>query len=133
MTIQAQRTRSRRPEPESPWGRDAARLLALLEEGPHDAVTIASMREHGIESPAQVIYALQLAGYDIDRAPPPGNSCGPPGYRLRSGIPNFDGRADASRHEQPMNDSCHRRLHHELIDAHTSPEKEKIATRPTAG
>ena len=98
MTIQAQRTRSWPPEPESSWDRDAARLLALLEDKPHDAVTIASMREHGIETPAQVVYALQLAGYDIDRAPPPGNPCGPSGYRLRSGIPQFDGRAaDASK------------------------------------
>jgi len=97
MTIQAQRTRSRGPEPESSWRRDAARLLALLETQPHDAVTIATMREHGIETPAQVIYALQLAGYEIDRAPAPGNPCGPSGYRLRSGIPRLDGRADASK------------------------------------
>jgi len=97
MTIQAQRTRARGPEPESSWRRDAARLLALLETQPHDAVTIATMREHGIETPAQVIYALQLAGYEIDRAPAPGNPCGPSGYRLRSGIPRLDGRADASK------------------------------------
>ena len=59
-------------------------------------MTIATMREHGIETPAQVIYALQLAGYDIDRAPAPGNPCGPLGYRLRNGISRIDGRADAS-------------------------------------
>jgi hypothetical protein len=96
MTIQPPRTRSRRPEPESSWRRDAARLLALLEDNPHDAVTIAGMLEHGIETPAQVIYALQLAGYDIERTPARGNPRGPLGYRLNSGIPHVDGWADAS-------------------------------------
>ena len=98
MTIQAQRTRTRQPEPESCWDRDVARLLALLEDNPHGAVTIAAMREHGIETPAQVIYALQLAGYDIDRAPSRGIPRGPLGYRLRSGIPRVDRAADAPRH-----------------------------------
>ena len=93
MSIQAQHTRTNRPEPESGWDRDAARLLALLEENPVDAVTIAGMREHGIETPAQVIYALQLAGYDIERAPAPGNPRGRLGYRLRSGITSADGWA----------------------------------------
>lgn len=96
MTIHGHYTRSRRPEPESSWRRDAARLLALLEDKPHDAVTIATMLEHGIETPVQVIYALQLAGYDIARAPAPGNTGGPLGYRLNSGIPHVDGWADAS-------------------------------------
>ena len=96
MTIHTQHATTRRPEPESSWDRDAARLLAMLEANPHDAVTIAAIRERGIQTPAQVIYALQLAGYDIDRAPVPGNPCGPVGYRLRSGIPGVDGRADAS-------------------------------------
>jgi hypothetical protein len=95
MSIQAQHTRTRRPEPESSWDRDTARLLALLQDNPHDAVTIAAMREHGIETPAQVIYALQLAGYDIDRTPSRGIPRGPLGYRLRSGIPRVDGAADA--------------------------------------
>lgn len=94
MTLQAQHARTRQPEPANSWDRDAARLLALLEGNPDDALTIAAMRERGIDTPAQVIYALQLAGYDIDRAPGPGNPCGPLGYRPRSGIPHFDGRAD---------------------------------------
>ena len=96
MTFQAQRTRTLPPEPDSSWGRDAARLLALLEENPDDTMTIAAIRERGIDTPAQVIYALQLAGYDIDRAPVLGNPCGPLGYRLRNGIPRSGGRADAS-------------------------------------
>ena len=48
-------------------------------------MTIAAMRERGIERPAQVIYALQVAGYGIDHAPVPANPCGPLGYRLPSG------------------------------------------------
>ncbi|HYB26191.1 MAG TPA: hypothetical protein VEF89_06235 [Solirubrobacteraceae bacterium] len=97
MTLRAQGTRTRRREPESSWDRDAARLLALLEDNADDAMTIAVMRQCGIETPAQLIYALQLAGYDIDRAPPPGNPRGPLGYRLRSGIPRVDGPANASK------------------------------------
>jgi hypothetical protein len=88
--------RALHPEPPGCWDRDAARLLALLEATPGDAVTIAEMRERGIAAPAQVIYALQLAGYDIDRMPVHGNPGGPVGYRLRSDIPHLDGRAGAS-------------------------------------
>jgi len=96
MTLHAQHPRASQPEPERAWDRAAARLLALLADNPHDALTIAAMRERGIDTPAQVIYALQLAGYDIERTPGAGNPCGPPGYRLRSGIPRADGQADAS-------------------------------------
>jgi len=96
MTSEDQGTRTLPPEPDSSWGRDAARLLALLEDNPDDTITIAAIRERGIDTPAQVIYALQLAGYDIDRTPAPGNPRGPLGYRLNSRIPHVDGRADAS-------------------------------------
>jgi hypothetical protein len=96
MTLQARQARTCQREPENAWDRDAARLLALLENNPDHAVPIAAMHERGIDTPAQVIYALQLAGYDIDRAPAPGNPDGPLGYRLRSDIPHVDGRADAS-------------------------------------
>jgi hypothetical protein len=41
--------------------------------------------------------------------------------------------AHTRRCELIVHDSCHRQLHHELIDAHTPPEKEKIAIRPTGG
>jgi hypothetical protein len=95
MTFRAQRTRTRQPKPESSWDRDSARLLALLEGTRDDAVTIVAMRERGIHTPAQMIYALQLAGYDIDRVTTPGNPGHPVGYRLRSGIPHGDGLADA--------------------------------------
>jgi hypothetical protein len=96
MTIEAQRTRTRQPDPVNASDRDAVRLLALLEANSGDALTIADMRERGIAAPGQVIYALQLAGYDIDRAPIEMNSGGPRGYRLRSDIPHVDGRADAA-------------------------------------
>ena len=96
MTIEAQRTRTRQPDPVNALDRHATRLLALLEANSGDAFTIADMRERGIAAPGQVIYALQLAGYDIDRAPIHGNSRGPLGYRLRSGIPHVDGGADAA-------------------------------------
>ncbi len=95
MTIEALRRRARQPEPDSSWDRDAARLLALLEDNPDDALTIADMRELGIPTPAQVIYALQLAGYDIDRAAVHGNPPGRPGYRLRTVTPPIDGQATA--------------------------------------
>ena len=96
MIIHAQARKAQQDEPGTAWDRDAARMLALFEDNRHHAVTITTMREHGIETPAQVIYALQLAGYDIDRTPCPGNPYGPLGYRLRSRIPHVDGRADAS-------------------------------------
>lgn len=53
------------------------------------------MRERGIAAPAQVIYALQLAGYDIDRGPVHRSSRAPLGYRLRSGTPLIDAQATA--------------------------------------
>jgi hypothetical protein len=95
MTIRAQRTRTREPELDSSWNGDAARTLVLLGDNRDDVVTVADMRNHGIHAPAQVIYALQLAGYDIDRAPLRGKPGGPLGYRLRSGTPPIDGQATA--------------------------------------
>jgi len=51
MTFQAQRTQTRPPDPVGSWDRHAARLLALLEDNPDDALTIADMRERGIAAP----------------------------------------------------------------------------------
>ena len=42
-------------------------MLALLEGDHTGAVTIATLRECGVKSPAQAVYELQLAGYPIDR------------------------------------------------------------------
>jgi hypothetical protein len=54
-------------------------------------MTTADMRERGIETPAQMIYGLQLAGYDIERVPIHRNPRGPVGYRLRNGTSHVDG------------------------------------------
>ena len=32
-------------------------------------MTIAALRERGVKAPAQAVYELQLAGYEIDRVP----------------------------------------------------------------
>jgi len=101
MTIQARRTATRRPRPDTTWERDAARLLALLEDNPDGAVTLAEMHERGIDAPAQLVYALQLAGYDIDRAPIDGDPRGPLGYRLRSTRAVMD---EPSRHTATSSD-----------------------------
>jgi hypothetical protein len=43
------------------------RLLALFERREGDALPVSSLREEGIQAPAQAIYELQLAGYIVDR------------------------------------------------------------------
>ena len=48
--------------------REVAHALALLEAGQAGAVTLAALREHGVKTPLQAIYTLQLAGYHIDRS-----------------------------------------------------------------
>jgi hypothetical protein len=66
-------------------GHDAARVLTLL--GAHDsgALTMAALREHGIQAPAQAIYELQLDGYEIDRVPCKSSDRHTTiGYRLRT-------------------------------------------------
>jgi len=88
MTIQPQHPTPRPPKPHTPTDPDAARLLTLLQNHPHHTLTIATIRAHGITTPAQNIYTLQLAGYDIDRAPPHENPNGPPGYRLNPATPH---------------------------------------------
>ena len=47
--------------------RDLARVLALLENDQACGLTIADFGERGVPAPAQAVYMLQLAGYDIDR------------------------------------------------------------------
>jgi hypothetical protein len=69
-------------------GGDAVRVLALLAENHRGAMTIPELREHGIEAPGQEIYALQLAGYRIDRvAVRPRGGHWSQGYRLHSDPP----------------------------------------------
>lgn len=47
--------------------RQVAQVLALLEDDRAEAISIATLLERGVKSPAQAVYELQLAGYRIDR------------------------------------------------------------------
>jgi hypothetical protein len=54
-------------EPQSEGERELAGVLALLEGDQTGSVTLAALRERGVNAPAQAVYTLQLAGYAIDR------------------------------------------------------------------
>ena len=72
-------------EPRSIEGHDAARVLTLLGADNRGALTIAALREHGVQAPAQAIYELQLDGYEIDRVPCESSDRRTTiGYRLRA-------------------------------------------------
>lgn len=81
-TVQPKADRARWP---GAGDRDLTRVLALLEANRGAALTIAALRERGIETPAIRVYELQLAGYEIERVP-----CARPdgratlAYRLRA-------------------------------------------------
>jgi hypothetical protein len=72
------------PGPRTEGGRALARALALLEGNHSGPVTLAALRERGVNAPAQAIYDLQLAGHVIDRVTGT-DSAGhaSPGYHLR--------------------------------------------------
>ncbi|MBV9311340.1 MAG: hypothetical protein JOZ73_10935 [Solirubrobacterales bacterium] len=57
----------RKMAPQGLDDREAARLLALLEDESTEVLTIEDMRARGIQAPAQAIYTLQLRGYQVDR------------------------------------------------------------------
>ena len=46
---------------------ELTRVLALLESAEEHALTISELRAHGIATPGQSVYELQLAGYPIYR------------------------------------------------------------------
>jgi hypothetical protein len=46
---------------------ELTRVLALLESAEEHALTIAELQAHGIVTPGQSVYELQLAGYPIER------------------------------------------------------------------
>ncbi len=46
---------------------ELTRVLALLEGAEEHALTISELRAHGIATPGQSVYELQLAGYPIKR------------------------------------------------------------------
>jgi hypothetical protein len=98
MNDRAARTRTDPAAPERAWGRDASRLLAMLKRDRDTGVTVAAMRERGIDAPAQAIYTLQLVGYAIDRVPTGLNRRAAPAYRLRAGARSLNGRSSDAGH-----------------------------------
>jgi hypothetical protein len=85
MSSRTTSTTNELTERRSVEGHDAARVLTLLGADDSGALTIAALREHGIQAPAQAIYELQLDGYEIDRLPCEGSDRHTTiGYRLRT-------------------------------------------------
>lgn len=78
------------------WGYGAARLLELFDGG-RTELTLEQARVRGVDMPAQAIYALQLAGYVIDRVPIQGSADGQvTAYRLHGTDQHLGGlRRDA--------------------------------------
>ena len=74
-----------RTRPQSLGDRNIARLLALLEADRGATLTVAELLDGGVQAPAQAVYALQLAGYDVERGycrHPDGHKT--LGYRMRA-------------------------------------------------
>lgn len=70
-------------EPHTPVEPEQDKVLMLLSDE-LDGVTIATLHEHGVKTPAQTIYELALAGYEIDRILVHADGRpGVHGYRLR--------------------------------------------------
>ena len=85
MADSATPTRTDHVRPHSERDRELARALALMQGDRAGPVTIAALRERGVKAPAQAVYELQLAGYEIDRVPcrcSDGHTT--QGYRLRA-------------------------------------------------
>ena len=97
MTARDARTGTDQARLDSGWGQEAARLLALLRQDRVAGVSVATMRERGIEAPAQAIYTLQLSGYAIDRVLTAVNGRKSPVYRL-SGGPHY---RKGAPHDEP--------------------------------
>jgi|1186.fasta_scaffold420612_2 hypothetical protein len=71
------------------WTLDAEqeRALHLLEEAAERPLTFGDLRDAGVRHPAQTLYELSLAGYDIERTRRRRTNPGQPGYRLGGGLP----------------------------------------------
>lgn len=67
--MSAAQARAEQLRPPCVADRELMRLLGLLEDNRAGALTIAALRDRGIETPAVSVYELQLAGYEIDRVP----------------------------------------------------------------
>ncbi len=77
--------------------RNEARLLALLESDEAGGLTIAALRERGIQAPGQAVYALQLAGHKIDRVNcEDSDGYTGPGYRVRPSSATAPSRSNGS-------------------------------------
>ena len=92
MNVHAIQPRAERARSPSAGDRDLTRVLGLLEANRTRGLTIAALRERGIETPAIRVYELQVAGYEIERVPcerPDGHTT--LGYRLRAApVPTID-------------------------------------------
>jgi hypothetical protein len=74
-----------------------ARLLALLESDETGGLTVEALRKHGIRTPGQAVYALQLAGHQIDRVSREGSDGRMRlGYRLHASSAAAPGRSNGS-------------------------------------
>lgn len=60
-------TPQHRAAPTPALNADRARLLELLGGEGSDALTIAELRDRGVQMPGQAIYELELAGYPVER------------------------------------------------------------------
>lgn len=69
MSVHAVQPRAERARSPSAGDRDLTRVLALLEANRGAGLTIAALRQRGIETPAISVYELQLAGNEIERVP----------------------------------------------------------------
>jgi hypothetical protein len=92
MSIHPVQPRAERARSPSEGDRDPTRVLRLLEANQGGALTIAALRERGVDTPAMSVYELQLAGHEIERV-----ACERPdgratlGYRLRAApVPVID-------------------------------------------
>ena len=104
MSIRAVHRSADRVGPRLVEDRDSERVLTLLAADQSAGLTIGALRECGVEAPAQAIYSLQLAGYEIDRVVcerPNGHRT--PGYRLRA-RPLFSADSSARLKEVPADD-----------------------------
>jgi hypothetical protein len=100
MSVHAVGPRAERARSPSAGNRDLTRVLGLLEANRARGLTLAALRERGVETPAMSVYELQLAGYEIERLlceAPDGRTT--LGYRLRAApVPPID----QPRHEKKV-------------------------------
>ena len=109
---------------------DAARLVRVLVEHGGSPLTIEQLRSEGLHAPAQAIYELRLAGYEVERL----------AVRRERGLRSVGYRLRAAPDEEPLDPSSvragggegrSRHLHHRSNSAgrrRTSVEPRKRGT-----